>query len=59
MDIKSAKYVVGPSGVKIIQVTLNGQDNIHLYIPLDPDNTDYQYILEWEKIDGNTIKDAE
>ena len=46
MDIKSAKYVVGPSGVKIIQVTLNGQDNIHLYIPLDLDNTDYQYIRQ-------------
>ncbi len=33
--------------------------NIIRYIPLDPDNTDYQHILEWEKIDGNTIKDAE
>ena len=33
--------------------------NIIKYIPLDPDNTDYQRILEWEKIDGNTIKDAD
>ena len=29
------------------------------YIPLDPDNTDYQAILEWAKIDGNTIAEAD
>ena len=28
-------------------------------VPLDPDNIDFQEILEWEKVDGNTIKDAE
>ena len=27
-------------------------------IPLDPDNTDYQAILEWVA-DGNTIEDAD
>ena len=27
------------------------------YIPLDPDNTDYQEIQEWAKIEGNTIID--
>jgi len=29
------------------------------YIPLDPANTDYQAILEWAKIDGNTIAEAD
>ena len=30
-----------------------------LSVPLDPANTDYQEILEWAKIDGNTIEDAD
>ena len=33
-------------------------DNI-TYVPTDPANTDYQNILEWEKIDGNTIEEAD
>lgn len=53
MDIKSAKYVVGPSGVKIIQVILNGQDNIHLDIPPDPSNIDYKDVME--QVDAGTI----
>ena len=28
-------------------------------VPPDPDNQDYQRILEWEKTDGNTIEDAD
>ena len=39
-----------------IKATINGK----IYsVPLDPDNTDYQAILEWAKIDGNTIADAD
>ena len=30
-----------------------------LSVPLDADNTDYQEILEWAKIDGNVIKEAD
>ena len=30
-----------------------------LCVPLDPANTDYQAILEWAKIDGNTIAEAD
>ena len=44
--------------VNSYQVTYVDSNTIR-YIPLDPDNTDYQHILEWEKIDGNTIKDAD
>ncbi len=28
-------------------------------VPIDPANTDYQNILKWEKIDGNTIEEAD
>jgi len=28
-------------------------------VPIAADNTDYQAILEWEKIDGNTIVEAD
>jgi hypothetical protein len=40
------------------QVTQVGT-NVVLSVPLDPANTDYQAILEWAKIDGNTIADAD
>ena len=59
MNIKTAKYKVGPSGVPTIEVSLKDKDNFILSIPLDTDNTDYQAILEWAKIDGNTIEDAD
>jgi hypothetical protein len=28
-------------------------------VPIATDNTDYQAILEWEAIDGNTIAEAD
>ena len=34
-------------------------NNVVLSVPLDPANTDYQAILEWAKIDGNTIEEAD
>ena len=40
------------------QVTQVGTNRV-LSVPLDPANTDYQEILEWAKIDGNTIEDAD
>ena len=33
-------------------------DGVTMFVPLDPDNTDYQAILEWVE-DGNTIEDAD
>ena len=29
------------------------------FVPLKEDNTDYQNILEWEQIAGNTIEEAD
>ena len=40
-------------------ITITQQDDTLLSVPLDPANTDYQAILEWAKIDGNTIADAD
>jgi len=37
----------------------NNSDGSHreMSVPIVEDNTDYQAILEWEKIDGNTIQE--
>tara|TARA_R100001132_G_C3192105_1_gene43504 strand:+ start:298 stop:525 length:228 start_codon:yes stop_codon:yes gene_type:complete len=38
----------------------DGNDTgITMGIPMDEDNTDYQNILEWEKIEGNVIEEAD
>ena len=39
-----------------ITCTIDGQE---MSVPLDPANRHYQAILEWAKIDGNTIEDAD
>ena len=55
---------------KSVKKTLDIKDNHNGYkvitnsdvvqfVPLKEDNTDYQNILEWEKIDGNTIEEAD
>jgi len=59
MNIESAKYIVGPSGVSIIRVKLKNSGALILNVPLDPANTDYQAIQEWVKIDGNSIEAAD
>ncbi len=58
MDITSAQYVASHiSGENnSITVVSNG---ITMSVPLDPENTDYQAILEWAEEDGNEIQAAE
>ena len=41
---------------EIYMVTLV-DSNVIISVPLDPDNTDYQEIQEWAKIEGNNIID--
>ena len=60
MNIKKAKYYhfgseTEPTGIR---VELN-DSNIVLCVPINSENTDYQEIQEWAKIDGNTIKEAD
>ena len=53
-------FCANDDGVKtslLIYPTGNKGNNI--CVPLATDNTDYQAILEWEKIDGNTIEEAD
>lgn len=39
---------------------INGTRNgVHISVPLDPNNSDYQAILAWAKEDGNEIQAAE
>jgi len=40
----------------MIDATIDGQE---MFVPLDTANRHYQAILEWAKIDGNTIEDAD
>ena len=57
-NISSAQYQrnIKDTDNIAIKTTINGK----IYsVPLDPDNTDYQAILEWAKIDGNTIEEAD
>ena len=39
------------------KVTYEGSEKVE-FVPLDPDNTDYQAILEWVA-EGNTIEEAD
>ena len=58
MVIENAKYIkhIFTKKVHQIKATING---IESFVPLDPANTHYAAILEWAKIDGNTIEDAD
>ena len=57
LDIKTAKYYANYGEIQSINVELN-KSNHSLSIPLDPDNMDYQAILEWVA-EGNTIEPAD
>ena len=57
INITSAKYYTHPSSEdnQGIEVVSNG---VTMHVPLDPDNTDYQAVLEWVA-EGNTIEEAD
>jgi hypothetical protein len=40
------------------KVTYSNSD-VPASVPIDTENTDYQTILEWAAIDGNTIAEAD
>ena len=58
INIKSAKKMVadGKQGDHMTIVIRN--DDIKLFVPNDPDNTDYQELLLWVA-EGNTIEEAD
>jgi len=58
IDITSAKYIkdaLVSDDNRAIQVVSNGKT---YFVPLDPNNTDYQAVQEWV-VNGNTIQAAE
>ena len=40
------------------QVTIKNSD-VQISVPLNEESTNYQEILEWAKIEGNTIQEAD
>ena len=55
MQFENIKYCKDNGKNISISCTLNGKN---VAIPLDPDNSDYQLILEWVA-KGNTIEEAD
>jgi len=58
MNITNAKYNKDLRTDQNVSINCT-IDGSKMSIPLDPDNRHYQAILEWAKIDGNTIADAD
>jgi len=58
-NIKSAKKMVadGKQGDHMT-IVIRNSDDIKLFVPNDPDNTDYQELLAWVA-EGNTIEEAD
>jgi hypothetical protein len=50
------KEFIGPTGIVSDNMILRVLDNV--FIPFDPDNTDYQAYLKW-LAEGNTPEPAE
>ena len=64
MEIKSVKKFKQWDGLKYVDDSFGGyiviqENGRRSAIPNDPTNTDYQAVLEWEKIDGNDIEEAD
>ena len=59
MDIKSVKKQKDQFGNESNMLYVITKDDIVTFVPTDQLNTDYQAILEWVKIDGNSIEDAD
>ena len=58
MVIENAKYqsTIGKEPTSVVSAKING---VQMSIPINTDNRHYQAILEWAKIDGNTIAEAD
>ena len=59
MDIKSVKKQKAQFGNESNMLHVITEDNVVTFVPIDQLNMDYQAILEWAKIDGNSIEDAD
>ena len=59
MNITSATYVRNIEDTGNTDTLRAIIDDVEVHVPLDTANRHYAAILEWAKIDGNTIEDAD
>ena len=59
MDIKSAKYITSSVTNQNGSILVTFNDDTYASVPPVVGNRHYDAILEWAKIDGNTIADAD
>ena len=57
--IKSVKKMKCSITDEVVSYNVTKQDDTILSVPKDTANTDYQNILAWAAIDGNTIAEAD
>lgn len=59
INFNSAKYLYDMEGVNKTHIQLNLGNNRYKHIPINTNNEEYKEIIEWAKIDGNTIEEAD
>tara|TARA_Y100001949_G_scaffold96009_1_gene81073 strand:- start:21 stop:203 length:183 start_codon:yes stop_codon:yes gene_type:complete len=59
IKFNSAKYLYDLEGVNKTHIQLNLGNNRYRHILIDPNNESYLEMLEWAKIDGNKIEEAD
>ena len=59
MNITSATYVRNIEDTGNTDTLRAIIDDVEVHVPLDTANRHYQAILEWAKIDGNSIEAAD
>ena len=57
--IKSVKKMKCSITDEVVSYNVTKQDDTILAVPKDTANTDYQNILAWAAVDGNTIAEAD
>ena len=59
MNINSAMKTIDQFGNETNILHVVTEEDVVTFVPTDQLNMDYQAILEWAKIDGNSIEDAD
>ena len=60
MNINTVKKIIPreTGTLDFYRVTLNDSVD-EIFVPINTENSDYQKVLVWEAIDGNTIAEAD
>ena len=57
--VKKINYTNDEEQTSVRTYKVTTADDEILFVPLKSENRHYQAVLEWEKIDGNTIEEAD